>query len=108
MQELKEKHFFPCEEPVVLTSENELAQLKKLLYTHWEIIDNMILRKVFPFEYFKRGMAFVQQVALLAETENHHPEICTHINSVEVELTTNTFGRLTENDYILAAKIENL
>lgn len=81
-----------------------LEQLK----TEWQIIENIKLRKEFPFENYKRAMAFAQEIALIAEKENHHPVICIHYNKVIVELSTHDIGGLSENDFIMAAKIEDL
>ena len=72
------------------------------------MVEDKKLKKEFPFENFKRGMTFVQVVALLAERENHHPGICIHYSYVEIELSTHDVGGLSENDFIMAAKIDNL
>ncbi len=53
-------------------------------------------------------MAFVQEAALIAEKENHHPDICIYHTTVEIELTTHDVGGLSINDFIIAAKIEDL
>ena len=53
-------------------------------------------------------MAFAQDVAMIAEKEQHHPDICIHYTNVEIELTTHNIGGLSENDFIMAAKIEEL
>lgn len=82
--------------------------LLKKLKTDWQIIENIKLRKEFPFENYKRAMAFAQEIALIAEKENHHPVICIDFNKVAVELSTHDVGGLSENDFIMAAKIEDL
>ena len=51
-------------------------------------------------------MAFCQEIGLLAERENHHPEICIAYDRVKVELNTHSVDGLTINDFILAAKID--
>jgi 4a-hydroxytetrahydrobiopterin dehydratase len=53
-------------------------------------------------------MAFVQEVAQIAEQEQHHPDMCIHYDNVEIELTTHAIGGLSENDFIMAAKINEL
>jgi len=108
MIELKEKHCADCEDGTEPLSSDQIEVLMKRLHTKWKVIDNKKLRKEFPFENFKRGMAFVQNVALIADREGHHPDICIQYNSVEVELTTHSIGGLSENDFILAAKIDEL
>jgi len=106
MEELKEMHCEPVREGATPLQEQELNTLQNRLKTPWEIINHTRLRKEFPFENFKRGMAFAQEVALVAERENHHPDICIQYTKVIVELSTHDIGGLSENDFIMAAKIE--
>ncbi len=105
---LKEKKCEPCsgkENPLQRDRVNNLAgQLKN----EWEVVDNKKIKSRFPFENFKRGMAFAQNIAIIAEQEQHHPDLCIHYNNVEVELTTHAIGGLSENDFIMAAKIEEI
>ena len=108
MLELKEKHCVPCEEGTTPMKRDEIELFRKKLRTKWKIEDQKILKKEFPFENFKRGMAFAQNVALIADKEDHHPDMCIHYSSVEVELSTHNIGGLSENDFILAAKIDEL
>jgi 4a-hydroxytetrahydrobiopterin dehydratase len=51
-------------------------------------------------------MAFLIKLAALAEEEAHHPDFCVHYNRVEVTLWTHSVGGLSENDFILAAKLD--
>ena len=53
-------------------------------------------------------MGFANQVALIAQAEDHHPEMEISYKKVEIELWTHAAGGLTENDFILAAKIDEL
>ena len=53
-------------------------------------------------------MAFAQKVADIAENQDHHPDMCVHYKSVDVELSTHAIGGLSENDFIMAAKIDEL
>jgi 4a-hydroxytetrahydrobiopterin dehydratase len=53
-------------------------------------------------------MAFLNRLAPLAEAENHHPDFAVHYNRVQVTLWTHVSGGITENDLILAAKIDQL
>jgi 4a-hydroxytetrahydrobiopterin dehydratase len=66
------------------------------------------LRRELVFPDFKAAMAFVNRVADLAEAENHHPDIAVHYNRVALTLWTHVSGGLTENDLILAARIDQL
>lgn len=84
--------------------ESYLLQLK----TEWKVTGNAKLSRDFHFENFLKAIAFVQDLAVIAETENHHPDICIYYSTVKIELTTHDVGGISENDFILAAKIENL
>lgn len=108
MIELKEKHCVPCEGGAIPLDANQISRLKKKLVFGWQIVENKKLLKKFPFANFKRGMAFAQDIAAIAESENHHPDLCIHFNRVEVELSTHAIDGLSENDFILAARIDEL
>lgn len=81
-----------------------LAQLK----SKWEIADWKKIKKEFKFTDFKEAMRFVNKVAKLAQAQNHHPDIYIFYNKVVIELWTHAASGLSENDFILAAKIEKL
>ena len=106
--ELKEKKCVPCEAGTQPLGEKQIASFIKEIPPGWKVLENKRIRKKFPFENFRRGMAFAQEIALIAEQENHHPDLCIHYTNVEVELSTHAIGGLSENDFIMAAKIEHL
>ncbi len=66
------------------------------------------ITKEFRFADFVAAMKFVNRVAELAETEGHHPDIHIHYNRVRFDIWTHAIGGLSENDFILAAKIDAL
>ena len=75
----------------------------------WELVeDQQKLVRRFKFKGFKEAMAFVNKVADIAEHEGHHPDIQISWNRVRLELTTHAIKGLSENDFIMAAKISNL
>ncbi len=108
MEKLTDKKCVPCEgnaQPFTVSQIKEyLAQLK----TEWEVEDAKKIKRKFEFPDFKAAMEFVNKVAQLAEKENHHPNIRIYYNKVVIENTTHVIGGLSENDFILAAKIEQL
>jgi 4a-hydroxytetrahydrobiopterin dehydratase len=108
MEELKEMHCDPVKKGTAPLQEPEIKRLLGRLKTPWKLINDTRIRKEFPFENFKRGMAFAQELALLAEQENHHPDICIYFTNVVVELSTHDIGGLSENDFIMAAKIDSI
>jgi 4a-hydroxytetrahydrobiopterin dehydratase len=64
------------------------------------------LAKVFRFPDFVTALAFVNRIGAIAEQEAHHPEICLEWGKVGVEIYTHSISGLSENDFILAAKID--
>ncbi|HEY4186814.1 MAG TPA: 4a-hydroxytetrahydrobiopterin dehydratase [Polyangia bacterium] len=66
------------------------------------------LAKRFEFKDFSGAMAFVTRLALVAESEQHHPDFSVHYNRVDVASWTHSVGGLSENDFILAAKLDAL
>ena len=67
------------------------------------------LERDFEFEDFKGAMAFVNRVADVAEDSAHHPDILVHgWNHVRLTLSTHSAGGLTENDFALAARLDEL
>jgi len=64
------------------------------------------ITKQFRFKDFLGAMAFLNKMAAIAEAEGHHPDFCVHYNVVDVSLWTHSVGGLSENDFILAAKVD--
>lgn len=85
-------------------------QIKKYLLelgNRWELADKYI-KKEFAFKSFKKGISFVNKIAKLTEKEKHHPEIHIFYNRVILKLWIHSVNGLSENDFILAAKINKL
>jgi 4a-hydroxytetrahydrobiopterin dehydratase len=66
------------------------------------------ITKHLTFKDFVAAMAFLDKLAVIAEAEGHHPDFCVHYNEVDITLWTHSVGGLSENDFILAAKIDGL
>jgi len=108
MLPLKEMKCEPCsgnEDPL---KRDEIDKFSSRLKNNWNVVDDKKIKHSFPFDNFKRGMAFAQEVAQIAEQQQHHPDLCVHYKSVDVELSTHAIGGLSENDFIMAAKIDDL
>ncbi len=104
---LSEKKCVACEGGTPPLNESEIAGYMAEI-SGWEIIDNKKIRKEFKFKNFKEAMTFVNKIAEIAEAEGHHPDIHIFYNRVNIELWTHAVGGLSENDFIMAAKIEQL
>lgn len=76
----------------------------------WQLSDEgRGIERKWTFKNFVQAMQFLQQVGELAEAEQHHPDLhLTGYRKVRIELTTHAIGGLSENDFILAAKIDRL
>ena len=73
----------------------------------WDVVDDA-LERTFTFEDFLGALAFVNRVAELAESENHHPDIAIHYNRVTLRWWTHTAGGITDRDRELAEKSAGL
>jgi 4a-hydroxytetrahydrobiopterin dehydratase len=109
VEQLATKKCVPCEGGIPGYSPSEATeQLKKLQgwqFTH----EGKRIRKQWTMKNFAAGMKFFNAVADLAEREQHHPDL--HLEGYRnawIELSTHAIGGLSENDFILAAKIDLL
>jgi len=107
--ELTQKKCLPCEGGVdPYTRDQSEAQLERL--DGWYITHGgQRIRKDWTVSNFMAGMAFFNKVAELAEEDGHHPDL--HLEgyrNVSIELWTHAIGGLSENDFILAAKIDQV
>jgi 4a-hydroxytetrahydrobiopterin dehydratase len=66
------------------------------------------LTKTFQYKGFTPGVRLVDKIAEIAEQEGHHPDLHLSYGALKVDLTTHAAGGLTDNDFILAAKIDQI
>ena len=105
---LAERHCVVCKPG---TPTLEAGQTRQLLgqLDGWEVVDrdgHQELTKTYSFKGFVPGVRFVDAIADIAEAEGHHPDLHLSYGSLKVDLWTHAAGGLTENDFILAAKID--
>ena len=108
MVHLSDKKCVACEGGVPPLSETEIKTYLSQIKEGWEAIDSKKIQKEFKFKDFKEAMEFVNKIAVVAEEEGHHPDIYIIYNKVKIKLSTHAIGGLSENDFILAAKIDTL
>ncbi len=104
--DLTQKKCVPCEGGMPAMADGQACSLLGQV-PGWELRDGSLVR-TFKFKNFVGSMAFVNKVADVAEAEGHHPDIHISWNKVTLTLTTHAIGGLSENDFILAAKINGL
>jgi 4a-hydroxytetrahydrobiopterin dehydratase len=109
MSNLAKKKCVPCEGGVKPYTQKESQEMLKELSEGWMVIDEgHLLVKEFRFKDFADAMKFANKIGDIAEEENHHPDLNVGWGRVGVELTTHAIDGLSENDFILAAKIDEL
>ncbi len=104
--DLLNKKCVPCEGGVApLTSEEAEKLLTQV--DGWKLDETgKLITKEYKFTDFIGAIDFVERVSDVAEMEDHHPDIHVFYNRVVLELYTHAIGGLSENDFILAAKID--
>lgn len=105
---LAQKTCVPCKGGVPPLAGDALQNLHYKLGHGWEIVKGHHLEKKFEFPDFATALEFTNKVGSIAESEGHHPDIHLAWGKVRVVIWTHDAGGLTENDFVLAAKIEQL
>lgn len=104
---LSQKHCVACEGGTPPLTTEEIRNLKHEI-PNWNVAaDEKSISREFVFKNFKEALAFVNKVGELAESEGHHPSInLFDFSHVLISLSTHAIGGLSENDFILASKID--
>ncbi len=106
MKNLTQKRCLPCEGGVSKLTSSEIQEFLKQI-SAW-CLEGEKIHKTFQFKNFLEAMKFVNQMAEIAEQEGHHPDFSVHYNKVDIFIWTHAIGGLSENDFILAAKIDQI
>jgi 4a-hydroxytetrahydrobiopterin dehydratase len=107
VSELATKQCVPCRGGVPPLKGNDLTALEKQV-EGWRVIDEHHIIKTYKFPDFRKALEFTNRVGELAEKQGHHPDIYLAWGKVEVKIWTHKIDGLTESDFILAAKIDQL
>tara|TARA_B100001057_G_scaffold352330_1_gene354013 strand:- start:4352 stop:4696 length:345 start_codon:yes stop_codon:yes gene_type:complete len=109
MSDLSKKKCVPCEGGVVAFDISQIHKYQKKV-DGWDVIKNekntYYLEKKFDFKNFLESQKFVNIVGKVSEDEGHHPDITFGWGYAKVSITTHAIEGLSENDFILAAKID--
>ena len=107
MSELANKTCVPCKGGVPPLKGQDLDDLAKQV-EGWQVVEEHHIVKRFQFPDFRTALQFVNQVGEIAEEQRHHPDIFLAWGRAEVTLWTHAIKGLSESDFILAAKIDEL
>lgn len=109
MSKLSKKKCKACEGDVEALFCEQSEELLKQLSSDWMLIDQCrMLARTFTFKDFAQALAFANKIGEIAEAEQHHPDLTVGYGNLGVELTTHAIGGLSENDFIVAAKIDEI
>ena len=111
MKELLQKKCVPCEGGAIPFDISEIHKYQKKV-DGWDILKGdeeiFFLNKKFKFSNFKESQKFINKVGELSENEGHHPDITFGWGYAEIQISTHAIEGLSENDFILAAKIDQI
>lgn len=106
--DLTKKHCVPCEGGIPALEQEAIDNHLKTL-SHWKFdAQNNTITRILTFLNFYETMAFVNAIAWVSHQENHHPDLEVGYNKCVVHYMTHAVNGLTENDFICAAKVEQL
>jgi|SRR5271156_363479 len=108
MTALAEKDCVPCRGEATALKGAELAKLSAQLGGGWRILNETQLEKEFKFKDFRQALDFTEKVGELAEEQGHHPDIYLAWGKVKLNIWTHKINGLTESDFVLAAKADEL
>lgn len=106
--DLARKACIPCRGGVPPLTGQELADLQAALGGDWRVVNEHHLEKQFVFNDFRSALDFTNRVGELAEEQGHHPDIYLSWGRVQTQIWTHKIDGLSESDFILAAKIDEL
>lgn len=108
MSDLTTETCEPCSGETDAIEGEELEKLAKELDDRWKVEDEHHLQATFEFEDFVSALEFTNEAGRVAEGEGHHPEICLTWGEARIRVWTHAIDALSRNDFILAAKLDEL
>lgn len=107
--DLTAKRCKPCEGGIPALSAGKAAELMKGLHADWKLAaDGKSISRAFEFADYHQTIGFVNALAWIANTEDHHPDLQVFYNRCVVKWWTHAVSGLSENDFICAAKVDRL
>lgn len=96
----------PCSKETAPLKGNALRQFREQLDGNWDVVNEHHLERSYEFDNFQQALDFTTRIGEIAEKENHHPDIYLKWGEVGLKLWTHSIDGLSENDFILAAKVD--
>lgn len=106
--ELSQKHCVPCDGGVFPLARQESGPMMQEVPLWILAGDALSISRTFSFKNFAEALAFANKIGAIAEEEGHHPDLEIGWGRATVRLSTHAIGGLSDNDFILAAKIDNI
>ena len=107
--DLAKRHCQPCEGGVEPLRPDQAADLMKALHDDWQLSeDGLSISRNFAFPAYSRTLAFANAVAWIAIVEGHQPVLTVSYGACDVSYTTHAIDGLSDNDFICAARIDQL
>jgi 4a-hydroxytetrahydrobiopterin dehydratase len=107
LSDLANKTCVPCNAQTPTLREDEISALAAHV-PGWEVIERHHLKRRYSFRSFRDALRFVNRVGELAEEQGHHPDISLGWGYAEVRVWTHAIDGLSQNDFVLAAKVDAL
>jgi 4a-hydroxytetrahydrobiopterin dehydratase len=106
-EDLASQTCVPCRGGVLPMKGADLERMKPLV-PQWNVINEHHVTRAFTFPDFKQALDFVNRIGEIAEQQGHHPDILLAWGKAEITLWTHKIDGLTQSDFIMAAKIDQL
>lgn len=108
MSELAQQKCLPCRGGVPPLKGDEITALLGKLGGGWKVVNEHHLEKEYRFDDFRQALDFTNRVGEVAETEGHHPDVYLTWGVVRLAIWTHKIDGLTESDFVLAAKADDV
>ncbi|TFH37263.1 MAG: 4a-hydroxytetrahydrobiopterin dehydratase [Anaerolineales bacterium] len=109
MSELAQRELTPPRGKAIPALKGEpLSVLYDLLGEEWELVEDHHLTKTYRFKNFQEALNFTNRVGALAESVDHHPEICLTWGRATLTIWTHSVGGLSDADFVFAARADTL
>ena len=105
---LAQKECQSCDGGTPRLKGDALGELRRQLNGEWNVVDEQRLERQYKFQDFSEALEFTNRVGAIAEAQGHHPDIYLGYGEVKIQIWTHKIGGLSESDFILAAKIDDL